>query len=287
MNATTDIPLLIEELHVSYPGKKVLEGTTLSVRSGEVYGLLGRNGAGKTTLLNTVMRLLEPLKGKILLWGRPHSTPGESDLWRRVSYLGEMSGVLPHWTVRRLAAFQESCYGRLRRDWVETLFGEFGISQKSLMKSLSRGQQQMVGLVLAVAVEPDLLLLDEPAAGLDPVARRELLGKVLDLMGEKRSATLITSHILSDLERIVDRVGFLDRGRIVLEDALDDLKERCAVVTVPRDQELPPSVTVLKKRADGRLLVSGDLSSFPASAKQPLGLEDLYVELLSGGGDGR
>ncbi len=273
-------PLYVEDLDVSYPGTEVLRQVSLRVEPGEVYGLLGRNGAGKTTLLNTLMRLVEPTGGRIRLWGWPHARAPTDRVWRRISYLGEMAGVLPHWRVRRVLTFQKHCYGRIRQDWVERLLDEYKIPPRALMRQLSRGQQQMVGLILSVAVEPDLLLLDEPAAGLDPVARRELLGSVLELMGDRRAATLITSHILSDIERIVDRVGFLAGGRIALEGRLDDLKEQCALVRLEPYEEVPEGVMVLRKRPDGTLLVSGDLVRLPPERMQALGLEELYVEFL-------
>jgi ABC-2 type transport system ATP-binding protein len=274
-----DIPLAVAGLHVSYPGTRVLMGLDLRLNAGEIYGLLGRNAAGKSTLLNTLMRLLEPLAGSIAYFGEDIRAASPVT-WRRISYLGEMASVLPHWTVMRLLDFQAEAYGRMRRDLADRLLAEFAIKPKSTLKSLSRGQQQMVGLIAATAVEPDLLLLDEPAAGLDPVARRELLGRVLDLMGDRQCTTLITSHILSDLERIVDRVGFLAEGRIVLQGSLDELKERCALAPLGAESEPPPGVTVLRRRADDRALVTGDLATFGQQALQRLSLEDLYVELL-------
>ncbi len=272
-------PLAIDDLSVSYPGKEVIKGLDLDLRAGEVYGLLGRNGTGKTTLLKTLMRCLEPLKGTIRYWGReiPDVTP---ETWKRISYLGEMSEVLPSWTVRRILAFQERSYGRIRKDWVARLLGKFDIGVGSTMRSLSRGNQQMVGLILAICVEADILLLDEPAAGLDPVARRELLSMVLELMEERGATVLITSHVLSDLERIVDRIGFLSRGKIILEGSLDDLKDRCALMERKAGIELPPGIEILREHTDGRTLVTGDLSGLDRDRVQPLGLEDLYVELL-------
>ncbi len=276
---SSDLPLVIAGLEVSYPGTKVLAGLDLRVERGEIYGLLGRNAAGKTTLLATLMRLLEPLAGSIAYFGEDIRRASPAT-WRRISYLGEMAGVLSHWTVTRLLDFQAESYGRMRRDAADALLGEFAIKPKATMGSLSRGQQQMVGLIAATTVDPDLLLLDEPAAGLDPVARRELLGRVLDLMGDRQCATLITSHILSDVERIVDRVGFLAEGRIILEGSLDALKEGCALVALAADADTPPGVTVLRRRADGRALVTGNLGALGPRALQRLNLEDLYVELL-------
>ncbi|HAK94061.1 MAG TPA: ABC transporter ATP-binding protein [Planctomycetes bacterium] len=275
----SDTPLAVAGLDVSYPGAKVLTGLDLRLTAGEVYGLLGRNAAGKSTLLNTLMRLIEPLAGSIAYFGEDIRTASPAT-WRRISYLGEMANVLPHWSVERLLDFQAESYGRLRRDLADALLAEFGIKPKAAMRALSRGQQQMVGLIAAIAVEPDLLLLDEAAAALDPVARRELFGRVLDLIGDRRCTALITSHIVSDLERIVDRVGFLAGGRIVLEGSLDELKERCALVPLASEIEVPPGVTVLRRRVDGRALVTGDLDAFDTRTLQRMGLEDLYVELL-------
>jgi len=270
------------DVQAGYPGKKVLRDLGLSVRSGEVYGLLGRNGAGKTTLFRTLVRLLEPLRGTIRILGEDIHSLDEPG-WRRVSFIGEMAGALPHWSVRRIVAFQKHSYGRMREDWVGSLLAEFGIRQEATLGTLSRGEQQMTGLILAVSVEPDVLLLDEPAAGLDPVARRELLGRVLDLMSNRGAAVLISSHIISDLERIADRVGFLDEGRVVLEGSLDDLKESCSLVAWDPAEQPPPGVRVLRMRSGGRALVAGDLEALSGRERQPLSLEDLYVEFLGGG----
>ncbi len=109
---------------MSYPGTNVLKGLALEVRPGDVYGLVGRNAAGKTTLLKTLMRCIEPLRGSILYWGREiHQLA--PDAWRRISYLGEMAGVLPTWTVRRMLAFQEQSCGSFRRDRAERLLAGY------------------------------------------------------------------------------------------------------------------------------------------------------------------
>ncbi len=284
MKKTTDSsPLAVTQLCVSYPGKEVLLDLALSLKEGEVYGLLGRNGAGKTTLINTLMKLIEPVSGTIAYWGEDINAVKPST-WRRISYLGEMSGVLPHWRVERLIRLQEHSYQRIRMGWVNKLMRQFDIEKTSKMKELSKGSQQLVGLILAVSVEPDLLLLDEPASGLDPIARRDLLGKIFDIMGasgEARCTTLISSHMISDLERIVDRVGFLSRGKIQLEGGLDDLKEHCALVKLPPETALPDGVRRVCKSTDGYELVAGRIENITEGDIRYLGLEDLYYELLS------
>lgn len=275
-------PLVIKQLGVHYPGKEVLCDLDLTLKQGEVYGLLGRNGAGKTTLINTLMNLLQPVKGSITYWGDDMNAIRPST-WKRISYIGEMSGVLPHWRVERLVKLQQHSYGRIRLGWVNNLFRKFGIEKSSRMKELSKGSQQLVGLILAISVQSDLLILDEPASGLDPIARRDLLGKIFEIIslnGAQPCTTLISSHMISDLERIVDQVGFLSCGRIILEGGLDDLKENCALVKPPPGDGFPEGVKPICSCSDGYVLVSGDLEKLAGNDMRFLGLEDLYLELL-------
>jgi ABC-2 type transport system ATP-binding protein len=240
---------------------QVLAGLDLAVPEGSIYGLLGRNGAGKTTLLKLAMGLLSPTAGSIRI---------DSE---RIGYVAE-SGSLPDWmTARDLIRFERRLRPRLDVARLERLAGD------APMRALSKGQRKRLELELALAAEPEVLILDEPFDGLDPVTRAEAMEAVV----QSGATMLISSHALTDLERLCDRVGVLAGGRIAFAAPLDELKESLAVVH--GDEEPPVAGHVVASRA--RTWLVRDLA--PAQADELRGrgyqlarpgLEELGTELI-------
>jgi ABC-2 type transport system ATP-binding protein len=206
--------------------KEVLRDVSLSVEQGEVYGFLGPNGAGKTTSLKCLLGLLKPEAGTVEIFGRPGSDPEARE---RLGYLPEHPYFYPHLTGRELVDY----FGRLfdipanvRRERTDALIESVGMTAKANqpIKQYSKGMLQRIGLAQALINDPDLLILDEPMSGLDPIGRREVKDIILDL--KSRGTTIFfSSHILADAEALCDRVGLLFEGRIVLESGVDELLE--------------------------------------------------------------
>jgi ABC-2 type transport system ATP-binding protein len=223
------------DIHRSYdPGRDVLAGVTFSVGNGEVVGLLGRNGAGKTTLIRIAMGMLEPQRGTVRAFGLdPRVRP--LDVKRRIGYVAEEQILPPFLTVAEVVDIHRGLFPTWDDEMYLDLASRFGIDQSARIKSLSKGQARQVALVCAVSHRPELLLLDEPAGGLDPAARREFLETSIRLLNEEGTTILFSSHYMQDVERVAGRVVMLYDGVVLIDDELDALREAHTLVIVPRD----------------------------------------------------
>ncbi|MCA9320931.1 MAG: ABC transporter ATP-binding protein [Planctomycetes bacterium] len=272
----------------------VLNGLDFRLNQGEVYALLGRNGTGKTTALRILMGFLEPHAGTTTIFGRDsrHLRPDDRD---RIGYIGEGHRLHHSMTARGLIDFEAATRPSFDRKEALEMLGRCGLPQKKGVLFLSRGQRAQLALILAVAARPELLICDDPALGLDVVKRRELLDAIIDFLSERGGTVLFSSHILSDVERIADRIGILDQGALIVDAPLSELKERVRLRRwQPRDgQPLPEDDRVLRSRPvrDGfDLLLRDDDASLQAalqargllSEPQPLTLEEFFIALTGG-----
>lgn len=274
---------------LSYPkGPPVLHDLDWQLMPGQVVGLLGRNGAGKTTLLEALLGLREPATGRVQLFGQDAQQLDDAAR-ARIGYVPQHSDLFEGFTPAQLLAYFRSFYPRWNEAKVAGLMSRWDIAPDKPIRTLSGGQKQRLSIIRALAHEPDLLVLDEPVASLDPAARRdflrELVGEVLD-----RGVTVVFStHILSDLERVAFNVAFLAGGRITLQAPLDELLEQVYALTgsVSEMAALMARLGVqpLKRVAleAGRERV---LARLPADAALPAGvavdrinLDDLFTEL--------
>jgi len=205
------------------PGAPVLNGVSFAMSEGEVVGLVGRNGAGKTTLLRIAMGMLAPHPGRVLVLGlSPTEDPVE--VKKRIGYVAEDQVLPPTSSIAELISFHAYLFPAWDRSMERDLMERFGLSPKSRIRSLSKGQARQVALLLAICHRPELLILDEPAGGLDPAARREFLEASIQLLNREGSAILFSSHNLQDIERIGARVVLLDQGKVRLDMALDRMR---------------------------------------------------------------
>jgi ABC-2 type transport system ATP-binding protein len=216
--------LSLQGLSVSFGVERVLDGLDWQLPSGQVVGLLGRNGAGKTTLIETLLGLREPDAGRALLFGQPSQALSD-DARARIGYVPQRSDLFEWLTADQLLAYFRSFYPRWNDAKVQGLISRWDIARDKPIRQLSGGQQQRLSIVRALAHEPELLVLDEPVASLDPAGRRDFLGELVDQVVDRRTTVVFSTHILSDLERVAVDVAFLSGGRIALYAPLDDLLE--------------------------------------------------------------
>jgi ABC-2 type transport system ATP-binding protein len=233
----------IERLTRSFGDKTALDDVSLTVPRGGVFGLIGGNGAGKTTLIKHILGMLKAQHGSVRVFGldpvqNPVGTLG------RIGYLSE-DRDLPDWMrVSELIRYTQAFYPNWDEKFAEELRETFDLNPRTTVKNLSRGQRARAGLLVALAHRPDLLVLDEPSSGLDPVVRRDILGAIIRTIADEGRTVLFSSHLLDEVERVADRVAIIHQGRILLTSTMDEIKEQHRRVTLRFDQSIdaPPSL---------------------------------------------
>ena len=285
----------IETRHLNYRVGSSFEipSLDLTVPRGAIYGFLGPNGSGKTTTIRLILGLLRARNGTIRVLDRsiPHDAPL---VLASTGYVPEQPHLDPTLTVREALRFQAAFYPQWDQAWAEELLAAFDLDERRLFGKLSKGQKGKLMMLLALAQRPELLVLDEPTDGLDPVVRRDMLAALLTYVSERGATVFISSHLVHELERICDWVGVMDQGRLVTELPMERFKngiKRLVVTDAPADPIAPP-FSLLSREKNGSSetwLVRGweppMQSYFTAGGAAlqrvvDLDLEDAFVELL-------
>jgi ABC-2 type transport system ATP-binding protein len=288
--------------HLGIGRTVAVEGLELQIRCGEIFGLLGPNGAGKTTAFKVMLGLLRADQGEVRLFGRP---PADPSVRARLGYLPENPYFYDYLTAREFL----DLYGRLqglpadvRRDRIGRTLRRVGLEgrESTALRKFSKGMVQRLGLAQAIQHDPDLVILDEPMSGLDPIGRREVRDLILSLRAAGRTV-LFSSHILQDAEMICDRVAILDRGRLRSVGRLDEMistRVEWFEVSVRGSVRDPSYATLLSRdglhslwrvpdvEALGQLMLAVRESGASVSSVWPKRktLEDLFMDEIAGGG---
>ena len=272
----TEPVIEIRELSRRFGVKVALERVGLTVPRGMVFGLVGANGAGKTTLIKHVLGLLKAALGVVRVFGRdPEQDP--VGVLARIGYLSEETD-LPGWMrVDELLRYTRAFYPRWDDAYAEELRQAFDLDSAAKVKNLSKGQRARAGLLVALAHRPELLVLDEPSSGLDPIVRRDIVAAIIRTIADEGRTVLFSSHLLDEVERVSDQVAMIDHGKIVLSAELDNLKETHRRLTWHFEKALtqPP-------RLPGVLTWEG--SGHEWSALCRVGLGELHAAAIPEGG---
>ena len=281
-----------------------VRGLTLEVPRGSIFAFLGPNGAGKTTTIQMLMNILDPTRGSARVLGTPSAALGPAEL-ARIGYVSE-SQTLPGWmTVEQLAAFCRPLYATWDDVFCSKLLDDFRLPPGEKIRNLSRGMKVKTALACSLAYRPSLLVLDEPFSGLDPVVREELIRGVLEWTDREGWSIFVSSQDVDEVERLADRVGFLESGELVTAEPIEQLQARFRRVEVVLADEgsaaaaLPAGV--LEVGRAGRTLRYVDTrysdgaseaavaSLFPAAVArfEPMSLRDIFVALARGRASGR
>ena len=270
----------IAGLSLGYRGRPVLQSLDWRLLPGQVVGLLGRNGAGKTTLLEALLGLRDAQAGRVQLFGQPAARLDDAAR-ARIGYVPQASDLFEELRAGELLAYFRSFYPRWNAAKVEALLQRWQVPVDIEIGRMSGGQQQRLSIIRALAHEPDLLVLDEPVASLDPLARRDFLRELVGEVLDHGTTVVFSTHILSDLERMAFNVAFLQRGRIGLQAPLDQLLDEALVVSGPEPLLAAlPDGAVLARTPGRRLLRGLAEAQLPAGVvAQRASLEDLFEVL--------
>jgi ABC-2 type transport system ATP-binding protein len=233
----------IANLSRSFGSQVALADVSLSVPRGSVFGLVGENGAGKSTLIKHILGLWRAEQGSVRVFGlNPVSNP--VSVLGRIGYLPEQPD-LPEWMrVRELMRYAQALYPQWDASYANLMREQFGLNPDARIRTLSKGQRAKLALLAAQAHRPDLLLLDEPSSGLDPIVRSDILAAVIRTVADEGRTVFFSSHILEEIERVSDQIAMLHEGKLVLCGPLDEIKAQHRMVTIQFEttQAKPPVI---------------------------------------------
>lgn len=285
-------PIVVENLVKYYEGRCILDGVSFAVPRGCIYGLLGRNGCGKTTMIRILLGLEPPTRGRTLVLGQD-STRLSAQTHGRIGYVAEGHNLIQHYKVGRLVGLCRGLSLQWNEEFFQHLMGTFRLPLDRKVKELSAGMRAELNLALAMAIDPELLILDDPTLGLDTIARRQFLELAIDVIQRQGRTILFSSHILADVERIADRIGVIVAGRLVVDCTLEELKSRIRKLRLIFPEAAPEDLClteIVNQQKQGREMIltvanwnpqkQALLETFhPESCTElPMSLEDIFIE---------
>ncbi len=284
----------VRELVKSFEGLRALDGLTLSVPKGAVYGLVGPNGAGKSTLIRHLTGIYRQDSGSVLVEGEPvYENP---EVKRKIAYIPDEVFYYTQATLRDMKGLYKDLYPGFDEDCYRKLAGAFELDEGRPIRKFSKGQQKQAAFWLALSLRPELVVLDEPVDGLDPVMRRQVWSLLLSDVAERGTTVLVSSHNLRELEDVCDHVGILNRGKMLLERSLSELQENLVKIqlALPEGTELPADLEIVHESRTGRLrqlILRGRSEELSAKLQAveplfldllPLSLEEIFIYELGG-----
>ena len=276
-------------------GSKALDGLCMTVPTGAVYGLVGPNGSGKSTIIRHIMGIYRPDSGEILLDGQPvYENP---EVKSRMAYIPDDVFYFLQSNIRDMMHYYRGIYPSFDPVRYEKLREAFPqLDDKKTIRTMSKGMQKQAAFWLQMCLRPEVLVLDEPVDGLDPVMRRQVWSILMADAAERGLTVLVSSHNLRELEDVCDHVGILDHGKLLLERSLSELQENIAKIQIalPQGQNIPGDLNVLHDGVTGRLhtlIVRGDTEEIQQRLQAcsplfldalPLSLEEIFIYELGG-----
>ncbi|MCQ2406109.1 MAG: ABC transporter ATP-binding protein [Oscillospiraceae bacterium] len=284
----------VKNLSKSFEGFKALDGLSITVPKGSVYGLVGPNGSGKSTLIRHIMGIYRPDGGEILVDGKPvYENP---EVKGRLGYIPDDIFYFTQANIMDMMKYYSSVYPSFSRERFDKLSEVFRLDPKKPIRKMSKGMQKQCAFHLCMSLCPDYVILDEPVDGLDPVMRRQVWSILSADVAEHGTTVLVSSHNLRELEDVCDRVGIIDKGSVILERSLLELQDNmCKIQAVfPEGSVIPPELEVLKEESTGKLrtlIMRGNASEIEDKLSLlepvymealPLSLEEIFVYELGG-----
>ncbi len=280
----------VKNLTKSFGTFKALDDLSMHISEGTVYGLVGPNGAGKSTLIRCLTGVYRPDSGTVLMEGqRIYETPG---IKSRIGYIPDDIFYFPSATMEDMRSYYRNTYPRFDNALFNRLFEAFQLPRKSPIRRFSKGMQKQAAFHLTLAARPEVMILDEPVDGLDPVMRRQVMSLILDQVAERGTTVLISSHNLRELEDVCDHVGIMDHGKMLMEKSLADMQGGTVKLQIVGDA--PAGFEILHESRSGRLntyILRGGCQEVRDRCEAmdpayfdvlPLSLEEIFIYELGG-----
>ena len=281
----------------TFDGSRALDGLTMRVERGSIYGLVGPNGSGKSTILRHITGVYRPDSGSVLVEGKP--VYEDPEVKARIAVIPDELYYFNSASTRDMMRFYRGVYPKFDMERYETLRKAFPeVDEKAPIRRLSKGMQKQSAFWLALCCDPEILVLDEPVDGLDPVMRRQVWSLLMGDVAQRGTTVLVSSHNLRELEDVCDHVGILSHGKVLLERSLTDLQDNVVKLQVafnePELPQLPKDMNILHIGQLGRvytLIVRGDPSEIKTRMAVyspillealPLSLEEIFIYELGG-----
>jgi ABC-2 type transport system ATP-binding protein len=289
--------IVIDRFTKTYGRHTAVDDLSIEVPKGSIFGLLGQNGAGKSTTIKTLLNLLQPNSGRLSMLGLD-SVSDSVELRRRVGYLPEEPCYYAWMTVDEAVGFNASFFPTWDAGLADSLIKQLELPRDRKLRELSRGMQAKVGLVMALGSRPEVLVLDDPTSGLDAIVRHEFLEAMIANVQAEGGTVFFSTHLLHEMERVADQVAILHKGRLILRDSLETLKQRTKKLravypeAVPDSFELEGLMRVARDTHQVLLTVQGFEPAMPERLRQAgaesvevidLSLEEIFVEAVKGG----
>jgi ABC-2 type transport system ATP-binding protein len=284
----------VRDVIKTFDGFRALDGLTLTVPKGAVYGMVGPNGAGKSTIIRHIVGILRQDSGTVTVGGEPvFENP---QVKGRMAYIPDDVFYFPQANTQDMMKFYRGIYPSFDMERYKKLGDVFGIDQKQPLRKLSRGMQKQAAFWLAVSMRPEILVLDEPVDGLDPVMRRQVWSIVMADVAENGTTVLVSSHNLRELEDVCDHVGIMNHGKMMIERSLSELQDNIVKIqlALPDGGELPDDLDIMHQSRTGRLQVliirgkAEELTNKLSAVSPlfmdvvPLTLEEIFIYELGG-----
>ena len=284
----------VKKLVKTFEGFRALDGLDINVPEGAVYGLVGPNGAGKSTLIRHLAGIYRQDSGQVLVDGQPvYENP---EVKGRIAYIPDDIFYYTQATINDMMKFYRSVYPCFSPERFEKLAELFNLDRKQPMRKLSKGMQKQAAFWLAMSQCPDVVILDEPVDGLDPVMRRQVWSALLSDVAENGTTVLVSSHNLRELEDVCDHVGIMNHGRMLVERSLSELQDNIVKIQLAFADggKLPEGLEILHSSSTGRLqqlILRGSAEELTAKISAagplfldvvPLNLEEIFIYELGG-----
>ncbi|NLM75737.1 MAG: ABC transporter ATP-binding protein [Clostridiaceae bacterium] len=285
----------IRDIKKSFDGFYALNGVDINVNKGSVYGLVGPNGAGKTTLIKLMTGIFIPDTGEITIDKQPVFENPE--IKSRIAYIPDDLYFFPQATILDMKKYYKSIYPQFDEDRFEKLKEAFPLDPKKRIMRFSRGMQKQAAFWLSICLKPDIMILDEPVDGLDPVMRRKVWGILLQDVAEREMTVFVSSHNLRELEDVCDHVGIMHEGKVLIERSLTEIQNNILKLQIAFEGDLPEEINrldILNRQSSGRvwiLIVRGERKNILEYVNRlnpllvdalPLSLEEIFIYELGG-----